>query len=298
MSWIGHEHGSCGAELGARLTMKIGYCTWGMPAVPVDTMIPFLAGLGYDGIELTVIPGYTTELAQLDRDERRRIARMLQEHNLEQPAIAAQTSMVERDPEVAARHWQRLTGAVDLAVDWAVDGAPPAVDTSTGGKPDQWDELKPLLVERMGELVRYAEQRGVVIAVEPVVDTLLDTPARTLELLQAIDSPNLRLNFDISHFNVQGISIVESVRAMAPYTIHTHVKDERGRFPQHEFLIPGEGEFDYVAYLHEMRACGYDGYITAEISVMVQRRPDYDPLAAAEQTYRTLARAFEQAGLR
>ena len=79
--------------------MKIGYCTWGMPTVPVDTMIPFLARTGYDGVELTVIPGYTTALDALDGAERRRIARMLKDHHLELPAIAAQTSMVERDPD-------------------------------------------------------------------------------------------------------------------------------------------------------------------------------------------------------
>jgi inosose dehydratase len=277
--------------------MKIGYCTWGIPAVPVDTMIPFLARTGYTGIELTVIPGYTTELSVLDSAERRRIAQMLKAHHLELPAIAAQTSMVERDPEVAARHRERLTAAVDLAVDWAVDGTPPAVDTTVGGKSGQWDELKSLLVERMGELVRYGEQRGVVIAAEPHVGSMLDTPARVLELLRLIDSPYLKLNFDISHFNVQGIPIAESVGALAPYTVHTHVKDERGVVPDFEFLIPGEGEFDYVAYLHAMRAQGYEGYITAEISIMVQRRPTYDPFAAAEQTYRTLARAFERAGI-
>ena len=68
--------------------------------------------------------------------------------------------------------------------------------------------------------------------------------------------------------------------------------------PNHQFLIPGEGEFDYVAYLRAMRAHGYTGFITAEISNMVWlRRPGYDPLAAAEQTYQTLARAFDQAGI-
>src|SRR3990170_4128803 len=110
--------------------MKIGYCTWGMPTVPVDTMIPFLARLGYDGIELTVIPGYTTELSLLGDAERRRILQMLKDHGLELPAIAAQTSMIEREPDLAARHWTRLTAAVDLAVDWTLDGAPPAVDTT------------------------------------------------------------------------------------------------------------------------------------------------------------------------
>ena len=68
--------------------MKIGYSTWGMPTVPVDTFVPFLARLGYDGIELTVIPGYTTELSKLDAAERRRIAGMLNEHHLALPALA------------------------------------------------------------------------------------------------------------------------------------------------------------------------------------------------------------------
>jgi sugar phosphate isomerase/epimerase len=275
--------------------MKLGYCTWGMPTVPVDTFVPFLARLGYDGIELTVIPGYTTQLSVLDAAERRRIAQLLKEHHLELPAIAGHSPMIERDPDTAERHWASLTAAVDLAVDWAQDGAPPAVDTTVGGTPEQWDELKSLMIDRVGALVRYGEQRGVVIAIEPHVGSMLDTPARVLELLHTIDSPYLKLNFDISHFNVMGIPIAESVGALAAHTVHTHVKDERGVVPNFEFLIPGEGEFDYVAYLHAMREHGYTGFITAEISIMVQRRPGYDPLAAAEQTYRTLARAFEQA---
>jgi sugar phosphate isomerase/epimerase len=277
--------------------MKLGYCTWGMPTVPVDTFIPFLAQLGYDGVELTVIPGYTTELSLLDAAERRRIARMLKDHQLELPAIAGHTTMIERDPDTAARHWSRLTGAVDLALDWALDGTPPAMDTTVGGTPEQWDELRSLMIDRVGALVRYGEQRGVVIAIEPHVGSMLDMPERVLELLDAIDSPFLKLNFDISHFNVMGIPIAESVAALAPHTVHTHVKDERGIAPNHQFLIPGEGEFDYVAYLHAMRTHGYAGFITAEISIMIQRRPGYDPLAAAEQTYRTLARAFDQAGI-
>ncbi|MFO7168582.1 MAG: sugar phosphate isomerase/epimerase [Chloroflexota bacterium] len=277
--------------------MKIGYCTWGMPTVPPDTFIPFLANLGYKGVELTVIPGYTTELSRLDRAERRRIAQMLKDHGLELPAIAAQTSMVERDPEVAAAHWKRLTDAVDLATEWAIDGTPPAVDTTVGGKSDDWDELKGLLFERMGELVRYGEQRGVVIAAEPHVADMLDSIDRVLELLRAVDSPFLKLNFDISHFNVQGVPYQESVAALAPHTVHTHVKSERGLAPHHEFLIPGEAPFDWVGYLHAMREHGYDGYITAEVSIMVQRRPNYDPLAAAELTYNTLAKAFDEAGI-
>lgn len=276
--------------------MKIGYCTWGMPTVPVDTFVPFLSKLGYHGIELTVIPGYTTDLALLDRAERKRILQLLKDHNLELPAIAAQTSMIEQDEEAAARNWKRLTDAVDLATEWAIDGVPPAVDTTVGGTSEQWDDLKGLVFERMGALAAYAAERGVVIAAEPHVANMLDTVDRVLELLDAVKAPNLKLNFDISHFNVQGYSIAESVSALGPHTVHTHVKDETGVVPDYQFLIPGEGVFNYVEYLHAMKACGYDDYITAEISYMVQRRPNYDPLAAAEQTYNVLAKAFDEAG--
>jgi len=52
-----------------------------------------------------------------------------------------------------------------------------------------------------------------------------------------------------------------------------------------------------VRYLRAMQRDGYEGHIVVEISLMVQRRPDYDPLAAASQSYRVLARAFADAGI-
>ena len=39
-----------------------------------------------------------------------------------------------------------------------------------------------------------------------------------------------------------------------------------------------------------------DGHIVVEVSLMVQRRLEYDALDAASQTYRVLARAFDDAG--
>jgi inosose dehydratase len=269
-----------------------------MPTVPIAEAIRHLAQLGFDGLELTVIPGWSTELHTLDSSERRRIRSMLQAHELMLPAIAGHTSLMETDHEVHAECMQRLTGAVDLAVDLQVGDELPVVNTTPGGTPDQWDGSKQLLAERVGQLVTYARTRGVTIAMEPHVAAIVDTPEKVLELLDLVSSPYLKVNFDISHFDVIGIPTEESVAALAPYSAHTHVKDQRGRYPDFEFLIPGEGSFDYVGYLDAMRRHGYDGFITAEVSIMVQRRESYDPLAAATQTYTTLAHAFDAAGLR
>ena len=277
--------------------MKLGYSTWGMPKVPIDVIVPHLAELGFDGIELTVIPGWSTEMYSLDTDERRRIPRLVKEHGLALTAVSGHTSLAETDPATHARNVQRLKDEIDLCAEWALDGEPPCLGTTLGGKPDQWATMKPTMIERIDELVEHAAARGVVLALEPHIASLIETPDRMLELLAAIPSPHLRATFDISHFNIQGYSIQESVAAMAPVAASTHVKDERGRAPDHEFLIPGEGEFDYVTYLREMQKVGFTGHITAEISIMVQRREQYDALDAAAQTYRVLSQAFEDAGI-
>lgn len=276
--------------------MKIGYSTWGMPQLPIDTTLEHLTSLGFDGVEITVIHGYTTELDTLDAAERRRIRQLLDQHGLDLPAIAGHQSLLARDAAAHAENWRRLTAAVDLCVDWAGADGPPALDTTLGSGPGDWEEHRDFILERLGELVDYCTPRQVIIALEPHVGDGM-TPTSILDLLAAVDSPYLKLNFDISHFDIQGLPTEETVPALGPHTAHTHVKDQRGRVPDFEFLIPGEGPFDYVTYLHEMRKTGYDGYITAEVSMAVQRRPDYDPLAAAELTYRTLDRAFRKAGM-
>ena len=277
--------------------MKLGYSTWGMPKVPVDEALAHLAKLGFDGVELTVIPGYTTELSKLDAAERKRIRHLLEEHQLMLPAIAAHSSLLSNDPETHATNMARLKGAVDLAVELAQGDIMPAINTTPGGSPDEWDTIRDLLVERTRELVEYAQARNVTIAMEPHVGASIDTPEKVLQLLDLVGSPFLKVNFDISHFDIVGLTTEETVAALASQTIHTHVKDQRGHVPNYEFLIPGEGAFDYVGYLKAMQAHGYDGFITVEVSVMVQRRPDYDPFAAATLSYETLSRAFIEAGI-
>jgi sugar phosphate isomerase/epimerase len=154
-----------------------------------------------------------------------------------------------------------------------------------------------MLVDCFGELALYAQRAGVMIGMEPHIRAALHRPEQALWLLEQIDSPGLTIHFDTSHFNVQGMTMEPVIAQLAPHSAHTHVKDERGVAPDHGFLIPGEGEMDYVRYLTAMRRAGYEGHIVVEISLMVQRRPDYDPLEAASQSYKVLARAFANAGI-
>ncbi len=276
--------------------MKLGYSTWGMPKVPIDKAVKNIADIGYDGMEITVLPNYTTALEKMDAAERRRIKSLLRDVGLALPAIAAHSSLLATDPERHKVNWTRLIGAIELAVGWGQD-APPVLNTTVGGKPDEWEQVRDLLVERVGELVDYAAQRGVTIAVEPHVGGSIDRPERVLWLLKQVPSPFLKVNCDYSHFQAQGWGVEETILALVPHTVHAHVKGVRGVVPNFEFVVPGEDSFDYAHYLRVMGEAGYEGFQTVEVSVMVQRRPDYDPFASAKLAYETLSGAFKAAGI-
>lgn len=277
--------------------MKIGYSTWGMPKLPVDAALAHLAAIGFDGVELTVIPGFSTELDTLDSAERRRIRKLLDQHGLGLPAVAAHQPLLATEAEVHAENWRRLTASAILCVDLAGTDVVPVLNTTLGSDPNEWDSQQDLILERVGVLVDYCSNREVVLAIEPHVGDGLNSPERSLWLLEEIGSPYLKLNFDISHFEVQGMPTGKVIQLLAPHSVHTHVKDQRGVVPDYEFLIPGEGPFDFAAYLNLMRRAGYNGYVTAEVSMQVQGRPDYDPLGAAELTFRTLNTAFRKVGI-
>ena len=275
--------------------MQIGYTTWGMPAVPVDRALSFLSEQGFDAVELTVLPNYTTAVDRLDAEERRRIRKLFTRYGLAMPAVAAHRSLLDEDPGAHMENMGVLKQAVDLCAEWGDGRGMPVLDTVLGGAPEDWEPRLDFIFERVRKLVDYAADRGVVIGMEAHVGSALDTAEKSVQLVESIDSPHLGLNFDISHFDVLGIPIEEAVRLMAPYAVHTHVKDQRGKAPDYEFLVPGEGDFDFVAYLRAMHAAGYRGSITAEVSYMVQKRPEYDPFEAAALCYRTLEKAFAEA---
>jgi sugar phosphate isomerase/epimerase len=275
----------------------LSFSTWGMPRVPIDLAVKHCAALGFDGLELTVIPGWATDAAGLTEAERRRIRRLYDDHGLALCGLSGNRSLLDPDPAERDRNLALLRGYLDLAAELQKPGEHLTVSTTSGGSPEDWETAKASLVERLGQLAEHAASAGVMIGVEPHVGAALHRPEDALWLLRQIDSPGLTIHFDISHFNVQGIAMEPVIAQLAPHSRHTHVKDERGIAPNHEFLIPGEGEMDYVRYLRAMDSAGYDGHIVVEISLMVQHRPDYDPLAAATQSYRVLSRAFDEVGI-
>jgi len=277
--------------------MLLAFSTWGMQKTPIDVAVAHCAALGYDGLELTVIPRWPTDAATMDATERRRIRKLYDDHHLDLCGLSGNTPLLKGDAAERAQNIATFKTYLDLAAALQHPGERLSVSTTSAGSPGSWDAVKDELVDLFGAAAAYAEKTGTIVGVEPHVSNALHTPEQAIWLAEQVHSPALGIHFDISHFNVQGMDMEAAVAKLVPYTVHTHVKDERGIAPDHEFLIPGEGEMDYVGYLRAMDRAGWKEYITVEISLMVQSRPDFDALTAATQSYQVLSKAFTDAGI-
>jgi len=276
--------------------MRISYCTWGMMKVDIEQAIPAIAKIGYHGIELAVTPGWPTDLVTLDAPKRKLIRQLLSDYTLTLSAVAGHTSFCEDDSTRNNTNMQRLRDSLTLAVELATPGNPAILCSLLGGGIDEWETKKELIAERVYNLGEYAASLDAILAVEPHSGTAFDTPQKALWLIKKLGHPAVRINFDISHFDIIGIGIDECVPAIAPWSVHTHVKDQRGIYPKHEFLTPGSGPFNFVHFLSAMHQAGYTGFIGMEVSVMVQRKPGYDPFVDAALGYYALVHAFNESG--
>jgi len=313
--------------------MRIGYNTWSMATVPYATFIPGLSDIGFRAIAISVVPGYTIgghwveNAAALDRltaDDRRCIKQSFVERDLKLPSVIGNQSLVEDDPARNALSMQRLRDGIDLCVEWAINGHVPTLNTGVAGHSGDLEAKSAVVLDRLGALADHARQQGVVICIEPHVGGAVDTVERAEWLIRAVDSPAVRLDFDVSHFEVVGAPMQETVPRLLPLANAVEIKDQHFRFMddgppadgwlvegngvgratapngrpvEYQFLLAGEGTFDLPGYLKLVRAQGFAEPIAFEVSVQCQARPDYDALASAAGIYRWMADGWRQAGV-
>tara|TARA_Y100001970_G_scaffold290235_1_gene423163 strand:- start:1576 stop:2409 length:834 start_codon:yes stop_codon:yes gene_type:complete len=275
--------------------MKLGYSTWAMPKIPIDTSIKFLSETGYDGITIATLPQFTTSINNLDIEERKRILNLSKLYSIPIISVMSFTNLMEENKENLKNNIKFVNDSIDLANDWGTN----YLITGIGGKPNELEDIKKSeeFIERISELGLIAKSKGVTIALEPHVDQAVEKPDQLVELINKINMDSVKANFDISHFNVQGIDVNESIEKVLPISVACDVKDERGVVPNWSYVAPGEGEFDYTNYLKIMKKADYKGFITIEISFQVQANPNYDPLATAKKSYEILDRAFKEANI-
>ena len=239
--------------------------------------------LGADGVQLYAVDG---ELAPevMTSASIREHNKILQDNGLEVSALCGDLGghgfcRAEENPTKI----ERSKRIIDLALEMGTHivtthiGVVPADETSRGYA---------VLHDACEELAAYAHANGATFAVE----TGPEPAVRLRKFLDSLSTKGVGVNLDPANLvMVTNDDPVKAVETLAPYIVHTHVKDGiclRKTDPQiiYDFFADGgigdirlsdyfletpigQGHVNFPAYFAKLKEIGYHGYLTIEREV-------------------------------
>jgi len=129
------------------------------------------------------------------------------------------------------------------------------------------------LISRCQDFAAAAEQAGVFLALEPEPGTVIHGTAEMLRLLEAVNSPRLKVNLDIGHAYITDPDLATSIRQLGDAIVHTHIEDIADKV--HKHLLPGTGEMDLPKVMRTFLETGYDGYFVFDLFGLGTRYEQY-----------------------
>ena len=126
-----------------------------------------------------------------------------------------------------------------------------------------YDQAYDWAQEALRKLAERARGSGLLLGIENVGNKMLLSPLENVRFIDEIGDPNLGAYFDVG--NILGTGYPDQwIRILGPRIKRIHVKDRKagptgGGMP----LLAGDVPWDRV--MQELRAIGYDSYLTAEI---------------------------------
>lgn len=121
--------------------------TYGTKSMKTADALRAMAEMGYDGVELAMMPGWPTDPAAMTSDTRRSLQKLLDDTGLVLPALLEALPLTGTR-ENRAHNLDRLKLAIDLG-HFLAPHNPPVVETIVGGKSEQWDQVKVRIADEL-----------------------------------------------------------------------------------------------------------------------------------------------------
>ena len=249
------------------------------------------------------------DVANLTAEKAEQITRYCKEKGVEISALAYYPNPLDPDTakrEAAIAHLYKL---MDASVMLGVN----MITTFIGRDPKKnVEENLELVKEVWTPLLAYAEEKGVRVAIEncpmlftndewPGGQNIMTTPANWRKVFDLLDSPNLGINYDPSHFVWQQIDYIRPLYEFKDKIFHVHYKDIKV-YPEKladvgimatplQYMspkLPGLGDIDWGKYVSALTDIGYDGYSVIEVEDKAYEKDLEDAKRAVIQSARYL----------
>ena len=276
--------------------MKLGFVTAILPELGFEEVLEFAEHEGFDCVEVMCWPvgkaerkyaGVThIDVASLTKTRAEGVLEQCQNRGVGISAIGYYPNVLDPDSAVSSTAISHLKKVIKAAPLLGLRDV-----TSFIGR--DWtrsvDENWPRFLKVWRPLIQYAADQGVRIAIEncPMLFTrdewpggknLMTTPDIWRRAFNDIDSHCFGLNYDPSHFVLQGMDPLSPLEEFREKLFHLHAKDVQidqrrlnqvGRFDfplrWHQPRIPGYGDIDWAAYMGELTRIGFDGPLCIEV---------------------------------
>ena len=108
------------------------------------------------------------------------------------------------------------------------------------------------------ELIKIANDNGISYHVEPSRNSLLNSPQKALEMIQAV--PLLRYTMDFLHFQINSVPLEESMKLL-PFAGHMHARQARAGTGKCSYE---QGELNFDIIVKRMHELNWQGSICME----------------------------------
>lgn len=232
---------------------------------PIEDAIDQAAAMGFDGVEILHIQMTSEENSYLQNLKRRAF-----EQGLDLMGFSTHQGFVYPDADKRREEIDKTKHQVDVAARMGI----PTMRINTGrwGTSGSFNELMenrgiepPLegytdedgfgwVIDALGEVVEHAAEAGVLLGLENHWG-LGRTPEGVLRIVEAIDSPWLKVTLDTGNFLEDPY---DKLAMLAPYTVLLQAKTYYGGGTWYTL------DLDYQRIANIMRDSGFKGYVSLE----------------------------------
>ncbi len=172
---------------------------------------------------------------------------------------------------------QRIRATIEQAEHWGI----PNIIVFSGNRAGLDDKAgAAITAEGLSRVAGAAENAGVTLTLELLNskvdhrDYQCDHTAWGVEVCRMVNSPRVKLLYDIYHMQIMEGDIIRTIRDNHSFFAHYHTAGNPGR---HE--IDETQELNYAPIIRAIRETGYEGYLGQEFI------PLGDPLAGLKQAF-------------